>query len=267
MNDGVRNGEPASFLFKRSGSTGCICAQPPVMTRIMQLPSDERSQWMVLVVLFLGTAVLTGLLSVSQVRYFQPYFGRVPPLLVVSLVSLVGVVSLRFLRSRGFAIYARQENGRGLIVAVTAATLFAVEAIIADFRIVFPHALNVPPPQSLLFYPAIASVVEITFHALPLSLFLVALDPLFKERNPNRLVWVCIVITSLLEPVFQVVAGSAEKPFSWADAYVGVHVFAINLVQLYVFRRYDFVSMYSLRMAYYLSWHIVWGYVRLQVLF
>jgi len=238
-----------------------------IMTRIRQSPSNGRAQWLVLAVLFLGTAVLTGLLSIFEGRYFQPYLGRIPPLLAVSLVSLIGVVSLSFLRSHGFEIYAKGDNPKGLAFSAAFATLFAVEVIIADFRIVFPQDLNVPPPQSLLFYPAIAYIAEITFHALPLLLFLVALGTLFKKQNPNRLVWVCIVLTSSLEPVFQMAAVSAEKPFSSADIYVGLHVFAINLVQLYVFRRYDFVAMYSFRMVYYFYWHIVWGYVRLQVLF
>ena len=256
-----------TFATSRERISLSVDSQMSIMTRIRQSPSNERAQWLVLAVLFLGTAVLTGLLSISPDRYFQPYFGRVPPLLVVSLASLIGGVSLRILRSHGFETYAKGESRNGLVFSATFATLFAVEAIIADFRIVFPRDLNVPLPQSLLFYPAMAYIAEITFHALPLLLFLVALGPLFNKRDPNRLVWVCIVLTSSLEPVFQMASTSAEKPFSSADVYVGLHVFAINLVQLYVFRRYDFVAMYSFRMVYYFYWHIVWGYMRLQVLF
>jgi hypothetical protein len=156
----------------------------------MQSPSNERAQWLVLAVLMLGTAVLTGFLSISPDRYFQPYFGRVPPLLVVGLVSLIRVVSLSFLRSHGFEIYVKRKYRNGLVFSAAFATLFAVEVIIADFRIVFPQDLNVPPPHSLLFYPAIAYIAEITFHTVPLLLFLVALGPLFNKRNTNRLVWV-----------------------------------------------------------------------------
>jgi hypothetical protein len=31
--------------------------------------------------------------------------------------------------------------------------------------------------------------------------------------------------------------------------------------------RYGFLSMYAFRLVYYLHWHIVWGYLRLQLLF
>jgi hypothetical protein len=34
-----------------------------------------------------------------------------------------------------------------------------------------------------------------------------------------------------------------------------------------VFRRYDFVTMYSFRLFYYAYWHIAWGVIRLRVFF
>lgn len=45
--------------------------------------------------------------------------------------------------------------------------------------------------------------------------------------------------------------GFSQTSLSWAEAYVGLQVFAINLAQLSVFRRYDFISMYSFRLIYY----------------
>jgi len=83
--------------------------------------------------------------------------------------------------------------------------------------------------------------------------------PTSQEANPNSVVWFCIILASFLEPIFQL---------GWGfSVYVGLYVFAFNLLELYVFRRYDFVSMYSFRLVYYIHWHIVWGYVRLQLLF
>ncbi len=51
------------------------------------------------------------------------------------------------------------------------------------------------------------------------------------------------------------------------SAYTWLHVFAIALLQLLVFRRYDFVSMLGTRLCYYAYWHLLWGVVRLEVLF
>lgn len=112
-----------------------------------------------------------------------------------------------------------------------------------------------------------AYVVEICFHVAPLALLLVILGRLFRTLDSNRLVWICIFIAASLEPVFQLRLGFSRKLLSGLAVFVGVHIFAFNLFELYVFRRYGFVSMYSFRLAYYLSWHIVWGSLRLQLLF
>jgi hypothetical protein len=61
--------------------------------------------------------------------------------------------------------------------------------------------------------------------------------------------------------------GTSAQPFSWLVVYVGLHVFVFNLVQMVVWWRYDVVAMSTMRLVYYLQWHIVWGYVRLQWLF
>ena len=36
---------------------------------------------------------------------------------------------------------------------------------------------------------------------------------------------------------------------------------------VFMFKRYDFGSIYALRLAYYGVWHIAWGHIRLELLF
>jgi hypothetical protein len=151
------------------------------------------------------------------------------------------------------------DRFRGMAFSTIFATLLGIGQVFADLVIRFPKDLNVPPPQSLLFYPVMAYVVEVCFHALPLALVLAVLGPLSKEVNTNVLVWLCFLPVASLEPIVMRRLG-----FS---AYVGLFVFAFNLLQLYVFRRYDFVSMYSFRLVYYVHWHVLWGYLRLRLLY
>jgi len=54
---------------------------------------------------------------------------------------------------------------------------------------------------------------------------------------------------------------------TWLQAFVAAHVFAINLIQLYVFRRFGFMAIYGFRFVYYACWHVIWGYLRLQLIF
>ena len=120
-------------------------------------------------------------------------------------------------------------------------------------------------PQALLFYPSIGFVAEMAFHVLPLAIVLVAQSPLALRVGEERLVWLGILVVAVLEPTFQVLLGGGA--LTWSDAYTWIHIFAIAALQLYVFRRYDFASMFSFRMVYYAYWHILWGVIRLKVLF
>jgi cobalamin biosynthesis protein CobD/CbiB len=91
------------------------------------------------------------------------------------------------------------------------------------------------------------------------------LTPLVGTLGRERVVWIGILVVAVLEPFFQVLF--EKKPFTWGAAYTWVHVFAIAFLQLYVFRRFDFVTMYAFRLIYYAYWHILWGVIRLNVLF
>lgn len=216
----------------------------------------------------LGAIGFTAIVSLFPGRPFQRYFGSIDPLLAVILVAVAGVVSLSLLQSRGwFAIVSPGRSRRGVAVAAAFATLFAVVVVPADLLSRFPRDLNVPLPQSLFFYPAIGYVVEIVFHALPLAILLLLFGLIWKDLTPNSLVWSCIIVAAALEPILQVSLGSSVGSFSMADGFVALHVFAFNMAQLYVFRRYDFVSMYVTRLVYYLYWHIIWGALRLHWLF
>jgi hypothetical protein len=218
--------------------------------------------------LALGAVAATALLSLSGSTAFQPYLGHLSPLLVVLLVTVLGFVSLAFLQSHGwFEIYAGRKSLRGTARAALLASLLAIAAVLVDLGHPFPRDMNVPPPQSFLFYPAIGYVVEITFHALPLALLLASLGGLADWVNSQVLIWGCILLAALLEPILQIRWAVSAGGNLWVAAFVGLQVFAVNLLQLNIFRRYDFLSMYMFRLTYYLQWHILWGYVRLRVLY
>ena len=247
--------------------------------QLLNLTTIKQPQYIAFEVLTLVVFGLTATLSMSRVTFsqpymgsirvnpagfFQPFFGSINPLLAVAVIAVVGVASLGFLQSRGwFEIFTMRETLRGMAVLLLIATLFGIEVVIAETSNIFrlPADTNVPLPWSLLFYTIIGYVAEIVFYILPLALLLTVLGPLFEKLNRPGLIWLCIFVVSLVEPIFQI---RSEQPFSLAQIYIGLHIFAISLLQLYVFRRYDFVSMYSFRLFYYMYWHIIWGYLRLQ---
>ena len=222
-----------------------------------------RAQWIVYAGIVAGALVLAMVPTTEP--YFAWFFGELNPAVMVLVAGLIGGLCLAVLgRLGGFEILRRGSTMRGIVVSLGFATALGVAIVVADLVFRYPQDLNAPMPQALAFYPSIGLVAEVIFHILPLTIVLLALLPLRGRLGMDRAVWIAIIVVALAEPTFQVFFGGGSPALA---VYTWVHVFAIALLQLYVFRRYDFVSMYSLRLIYYAYWHLLWGSLRLELLF
>jgi uncharacterized membrane protein SirB2 len=237
-----------------------------IVSKLWKLISEETLQFVVFLSLSVIVFILTGTAYLSNKSSFQRFFGRIHPLVVVSILIISGLILFSFLLSEGqFAIY-KGGNYKGILAAIGLAVPFAAVMILVDRRAPFPANMNVAYPGSLFFYPAMGYVVEILFHILPFCLLYFILGYLLGESNNSRIIWGSILMVALLEPIFQGVFTSGQHSV-WVSAYVGLHLFLINIVQLLLFRRYDFITMYAFRLSYYVLWHILWGHLRLNLLF
>lgn len=236
------------------------------MTKLVDLLLDRRWQYAAYFAFSLVALIFIVSLLPSSGVYFRRFFGETNAILVTVVVSVIGAAALWVLQSsHEFVIIKGRTTLRGVALSAVLAAVPGVAIIVADFIIRYPQDTNVPVPQALLFYPAVGFVAEIIFHVLPLALLLLALNPLAGRLGKKRVVWLGILLVAVLEPTFQVLFEG--KAFTWSTAYTWIHVFAISFLQLYVFRHFDFVSMYSFRLFYYAYWHILWGGIRLEVLF
>lgn len=235
--------------------------------KIKDMISGERLQLRVIAALCAGVTGFAAILYFSNQLLFQRFIGNANPILVFVVASLLGIALLSLLLSRGwFAIY-KKATPSGLLRSSALAALFGLIMILVDTQVRFPADMNVPFPESLLFYPAIDFLAQIIFHVLPLAVLMITLTSIFRNANHKTIIWVCVLAISLLEPIYQAAWSSSNQLPLWAAAYVVLHVFLINLTELIIFRRYDFVSMYAFRLVYYVFWHIGWGYARLDILF
>jgi hypothetical protein len=236
--------------------------------KIIELIYKERLQYQVFTGLSIGAMGLTGIIYFTDNQPFERFIGGLNPILTGLLIIILGGILLTYLLSQGwFAIY-RKEKLKGLLRRSGLAALFVLITILLDLKIVFPADMNVLFPVSLLFYPAIGLFVEILFHVLPLSLLLMFLTSILKGISYKKIVWICILVVSLIEPIYQTIpmVSSSQYPL-WAATIVLLNLYLFNLSQLLIFKQDDFISMYSFRLVYYLFWHIGWGYIRLKVLF
>ncbi|MHA1939964.1 MAG: hypothetical protein ACW97O_17295, partial [Candidatus Thorarchaeota archaeon] len=223
---------------------------------VAQLHVNRTWQYAVYAVICLIALIFIIILLPSSSPFFRRFFGETNPALVLLFAAVAGAGSLWLLQSRfNFVLFLGRGTIRGLALSAGLATLLAIAIVIADFFIRYPEDTNVPMPQAILFYPSMGFIAEIVFHVFPLALILVVLNPLGRWLGRERVIWLAIFIVAVLEPTFQMLFGG--EALTWGSAYTWIHVFAIAFLQLYVFWRFDFVSMYGFRLIYYAYWHIL----------
>lgn len=190
--------------------------------------TTERIQWLVFGGLSFVVVVMVLYAYLLNPLLFLRFLGSVNPVLAIIGIVLVGSgLVALFLARDWFAVWTSFDLGRYILLAGLAGFM-AAPMIFVDTRVVFPVTLNVQFPQSLL--------------------------------------WPSILLTALAEPLLQTTFFAGAYP-TWTVMLVGFHVFAFSVIELALFKAYDFVSMYWFRIAYYVAWHMMWGNLRLRVLF
>jgi hypothetical protein len=216
--------------------------------------------------------LLALLVAVKHILTFTPISFIAPAQAAIfawpslALIGAVGCLGLWLSHRTGFPEWwdTRISNrGRLLLPAcmgVGAGALFlAVERLTHFEQIALATteqtSVNVPLPASLYLYPAGAIVTEILYRLAPLPLLLWLISNLaLRQRWQGQVFWVLAVLTALIEPSSQVVVFQGHVAIMLA---LGSAIFAINLLEAWFFRKYGFLAPLTLRLAYYLVWHIL----------
>ncbi|MCK0146837.1 hypothetical protein MWU78_14360 [Arenibacter sp. F26102] len=224
----------------------------------------QSKQFVILLsLLFVFTIITVTLYQLNDGIFFR-FFKNFNPLTLFGVTAISGSLALTFLLyNRWFDIH-RKVKPRIFLKFSLSVLLFVAIAIFVDLAIVFPQGMNILLPESLLFYPAIAFLVEMLFHVLPLAVLMIVLNRFLPAIGLLKPVWIVLGIVALLEPSYQVYMD--DYPL-WAAMVVWVNLYLFNWVQLVAFKQYGFILMLTLRLVYYLFWHIIWGSIRLDVLF
>ena len=227
--------------------------------------SANSSQYLIFLSLSIVIIGLTAILDYENSSIFQRFFASLNPLVIIILTSFSGfLLFVLFLSKNWFAIF-KKENLRWLNKLSLLTLPFVAISIIIDLIFVFPVNINILFPYSLLFYPVMGFLAEILFHIIPLAFLVTISNFVFKNISTRKLIWVCLIIAALCEPTYQAVFMQSSPTLVIVLVWSNIYLF--NLMQLYIFKHYDFISMYIFRLIYYSMWHIIWGYFRLDLLF
>jgi len=205
-----------------------------------------------------------ALLSAAGEPALAGYFGPLGPTAGAAICGGAGIAALWWLTHIGWLASAARPGTRAWLLIVLAATAFALPTIFVDSRAPFPADVNVTLPSALLFYPAIAVIAESAFHLVPLAL-LTGIGQMLPRKGRRAWAGVAVIAVAMVEPAFQIGLGDGGP--AWRDVYLGLHLFLFGLVQLALLRRYGFGAMLGFRLVYYLHWHLLWGQLRLVLLF
>lgn len=137
-----------------------------------------------------------------------------------------------------------------------------------DLLFVLPRDINVIGVISIPYYLTGAFLVEVMLHLIPLALWLGLVGRLlFRDRHDITIFWIGAGLVTALEPLTQLGGGVFEGYGAAFFVISAVIIYGVNFLQLVLFRHGGFVPMLAFRIGLYLLWHVIWGPIRLQVLF
>ena len=210
------------------------------------------------------TLGVVAFLDHLQPGLFVAYAGPLPALPAAFVVCIAGGLTLGVLVKRfGYHFLAPAVPRRARALAMLWTLPFMVAATLADMTLGFPRDINVAPPAALLFYPVMGLLAQFALHVVPFALLLLLLQRVWRGGDPRHRTLVAIVLASAMECVLQTSGGKASG--LGLTVFVVVHLLAFGIVELTLFRRFDYLTAYAFRLTYYAWWHLAWGMLRTAV--
>lgn len=112
-----------------------------------------------------------------------------------------------------------------------------------------------PFPYSVLLFGSGALYVEALYRLIPIPLLMFLIGRFLPNKKRNeRLFWLLALLTSLAEPLEQLITDSPGL-----IVYSFVTGYAMNLLQAVYFRRYGFLASLLVRLGHYALWHVGFG--------
>ena len=209
-------------------------------------------------------------LSVWPIEAADPSQSAALSWSAVTAVLILGLPALEGISRLGIpSLIDREVSHRERVAIPLAGGLVGgLGLVLWDIAFVLPRDLNVPFPHSVPFYFVGAFFVEVVQHLLPMLIWLGLVHRvLLGGRWPGTTYWVGAALIAWVEPLGQLGGGFFEGYSRTFFVVAAAVTYAINLAQLALLRKSGFLAMLTYRLGLYFLWHIVWGTLRLTVLY
>lgn len=240
---------------------------------LMRIPGSIKA-WLGLVAyLFLVKYMLT-LLPPLNVKIVASEFAW-STIIVYAAIGFVGVF-LSMVTGFPDALAKEVSNRQRFVMPMLAGLALGLAAILIDqvthgTRFIEAQtgetSFNIYFPASLFVYTGGVILVEAFLRIFVIPFFLWLISSLFlRGRAQNKTFWVLAVILSLMESVTQGLAilflkPSANPALLLLTQFLPYFLtnYPLNLGQAAFFRKYGFLASVSMRLGFYLMWHVLYG--------
>jgi hypothetical protein len=121
------------------------------------------------------------------------------------------------------------------------------------------RTIHIDFPASLLIYPGGAIIVNIVYRIFPVPFLLWIISNLIlKGRSRNKVFWILATLLSFVEPLGDI--GLKELGYGTMSA-VFIQDYALNIIEMWLFRTLGFLAPIFMRIFFYLLWHVLWGVI------
>ena len=242
-------------------------------TVFLQVPGSVVA-WLGLVAYLIASKYILTFLPPINIKVIASEFAW-STIVIYAAIGLIGVLlSLK----TGFtdALDDRVSNQQRFLLPITIGAALGILAIVLDQ---FTHgseflesqsgeaSFNVYFPASLFVYSGGIVLVEAVFRIFAVPFLLWLISNLFLHgHGQNQTFWVLAILLSLFEPVTQGLGVIFLKPSAnpiplLLTQFLPYFItnYPLNLGQAVFFRKYGFLASFTMRLGFYIMWHVVYG--------
>jgi hypothetical protein len=184
--------------------------------------------------------------------------------MMIAVIALMGFVGLILSRRTGFPEIwdARISNRQRFLIPILIGLAYGVITVVKDLP--SPSPVHLKLPLSIPFYAYGAMFLEIMLRlfAIPVLVWLIS-NVILRGRWQTQVFWFAVIVAALYEPLPYIKEQLSSAP---AIAVPGIIVewatetlFLANVVSGWLFRKYGFLAPLTMRLSFYLVWHIIYG--------
>lgn len=179
----------------------------------------------------------------------------------IIIVSALGFLGLMLSRRAGFPDFweAGVSHRQRFLIPALVGTLYGIVTVLYDLQ--HPEPVHLELPSSIPFYAYGATLLEILLRLFAVT-FLVWLisNLILRGRWQTQVFWLAAIIAALYEPLPSLTnIFNSRGLLAALTTLVTTPLFAGNLVAAYLFRKSGFLAALTMRLSFYLVWHLIYG--------